>query len=101
MLRLLLDHHISPDVVEAARKHSAGVSVQHVQDLGWQRHPDPVVLGLAHQERLTLVTYDLATIPQYLREFAERQQPHSGVVLVDGPPLPARNRGGIGRALAK
>jgi len=101
MLRLLLDHHITPDVIEVTRKHSVPIHIEHVQDRGWQRLPDPELLTEAHRERLTLVTYDLATIPQYLREFAERQQPHSGVVFIDGHTIRASDRSGIGRALRK
>jgi len=101
MLRLLLDHHISPAVADAARKHSEHIAIQHVQQVGWHRLPDPELLTQAHREGLTLVTYDLTTIPQYLREFAEREQPHGGVIFIDGHTIPSDDRGAIGRALAK
>jgi hypothetical protein len=89
MLRLLLDHHISPDVVEAARRQAANLPIQHVQDAGWQRLPDPELLTKAHGGGLTLVPYDVTTIPRYLREFAERGQPHGGVIFVDGHTVPS------------
>lgn len=101
MLRLLLDHHISPDVADAARKHAADIRIQSVQELSWQRLLDPALLSQAHRDGLTLVTYDVTTIPQYLREFAERGQPHGGVVFIDRRTIPANRRGGIGRALAR
>ena len=101
MLRLLLDHHISPDVAAAARRQMASMPIQHVQELGWQRLPDPELLMAAHRESLTLVTYDLRTIPKTLREISELEQPHGGVVFVDGKTIPADDRGAIGRALAR
>ena len=101
MLRLLLDHHISPDVSVVARRHALGISIDSVQGMGWQRLPDPELLARSHQEGWTLVTYDLSTIPRYLREFAERAQPHAGVIFVDGKTIPSHDRGTIGRALAR
>ena len=101
MLRMWLDHHISPAAAAAARQQAANIPIQHVQDRDWQRLPDPELLTQAHREGLTLVTYDLATIPQYLREFAERAQNHGGVVFIDGRTIASDDRGAIGRALAK
>jgi hypothetical protein len=58
-------------------------------------------VGQAYPQGLTLVTYDLTTMPQFLREFAEREQPHAGVIFIDGRTIAASDRGGIGRALAR
>ena len=32
MLQLLLDHHISPDVIVAARRHEPGIRLAHVRE---------------------------------------------------------------------
>ena len=101
MLRLLLDHHISPDAADSARKQAADIPIQNVRDRDWQRLPDPELLTQAHRQGLTLVTYDVATIPHYLREFAERAQNHGGVIFIDGCTIASDDRGAIRRALAK
>jgi hypothetical protein len=101
MLRLLLDHHISPDVISAARRHAAAIHLEHVQHLGWQRLPDPELLTQAHRDGLTLVTYDVTTIPLFLREFAEREQPHGGVIFVDRRTIRPGDRGALGSSIAK
>lgn len=44
---------------------------------------DEVVLREADHQRLTLVTYDLRTIPPLLRNWAEQGLTHSGVILID------------------
>ena len=83
MLRLLLDHHISPAVRPAARRMQPDIVVEHVRDRHWQALPDPELLRLARAEGLTLVTYDQVTIPDFLRQFAQDEEDHAGVIFVD------------------
>jgi hypothetical protein len=60
-----------------------------------------VVLRNAYDERLTLVTYDLQTIPDLLAVWAEDGVPHAGVVLVDGLSISPADFGGLARALIR
>ena len=101
MLHLLLDHHISPDVVLAARHLQRGMSSEHVQSRNWQTLEDPELLRSARAEGLTLVTYDQATMPDFLRDFAQRGEDHAGVVFVDTKTIRPSDIGGLARALAR
>ena len=101
MLRLLLDHHISPVIVVTLQRLEPDVSVSHVRDRRWQALPDPELLRLARGEGLTLVTYDQASIPDFLREFAQNQKDHSGVIFVDTRTFRPSDIGGLARALAR
>lgn len=101
MLRLLLDHHISPDVLAAVHRLQPDVSMGHVRDRQWQALPDPELLRLARPEGLTLVTYDQASIPDFLRQFAEDQEDHAGVIFVDTRTLRPSDIGGLARALVR
>src|SRR5438067_750325 len=101
MLHLLLDHHISPDVVLAARHLQRGMSSEHVQSRNWQTLEDPELLRSARAEGLTLVTYDQATMPDFLRDFAQRAEDHAGVVFVDTKTIRPSDIGGLARALAR
>jgi ABC-type transporter Mla MlaB component len=102
MLRLLTDEHVSPAVAEAARRACPGIRITAIRE--WQHGhllgaPDDTVLHEAHHDGLTLVTFDLRTIPPLLRAWAEQQIDHGGVVLVDGQTIRQADVGGLAAAL--
>ena len=101
MLRLLLDQHISPDVIIAARRLESSIAFEHVQEREWQALPDPQLLRLARADELTLVTYDQASIPDFLRQFAENREDHAGVIFVDTLTIRSADIGGLARALVR
>jgi hypothetical protein len=85
MLRYLLDEQISPVVAEGVLRKDSRICIASVQrwrdgELTGQRDAD--LLSAAATERLTLVTYDLRTIPDLLRAWAELELPHGGVIFV-------------------
>jgi hypothetical protein len=101
MLRLLLDQHMSPGVITAARRLESSILLEHVQDREWQALPDPQLLRLARAEEVTLVTYDQASIPDFLRQFAEEEEGHAGVIFVDTLTIRPSDIGGLARALVR
>ena len=71
MLALLLDEQISPVVAERIRAGNKSILVQSIHR--WRSGtlcgtPDSHVLEAAAEERLTLVTFDLKTIPWIVAE---------------------------------
>ena len=85
-LAYLLDENISPVVAEQIAKKNPDIQVESVYR--WQGglfagQTDDKVLRAATEENLTLVTYDLKTIPPLLTELASDNEPHAGVVFVD------------------
>ena len=102
MLSLLLDEQISPQVVAAVAALNAAVPVVSVYD--WRGGAltgtdDALVLQGAFEDGLTLVTYDLKTIPPVLAEWGASGRPHGGVVFVDGRSIAPSDFGGLARAL--
>lgn len=98
MLRLLLDEHISPAVARAAAQRCRGMDVLPVsawQNGRWLNAPDDVLLHGAREHGLTLVTYDLRTIPVLLRSWADQGLDHGGVVFVDERTIPQNDIGGL------
>ena len=102
MLRLLTDEQISPAVARQATSRCRGVSIAPIRS--WERGhflgaSDELVLQEAHKQRLTLVTFDLRTIPPLLRRWAEQGIDHSGVILVDEQTLAPNDISGLVAAL--
>src|SRR5437870_3624116 len=101
MLSLLIDEHISPVVAEQVQARNPGIiqSVHHWREGNFCGTADALLLLAAHEERLTLLTYDQKTIPPILVEFAATGQSHSGVVFVDQNTIASNDYGGLVRAI--
>ena len=104
MLKLLLDEHISPSVAEGLRRHHRLLTVHFMA--GWEDgeflgRDDAACLEHAAVEGLTLVTYDLRTIPPLLKAWAEEERDHGGVIFIDEKTISPADIGGQVRALSK
>jgi hypothetical protein len=102
MLRLLTDEHISPSVAREVARRCEGIPIIPLRD--WEdghlmSANDEIVLHAAHERGLTLVSFDVRTIPPLLRRWAERGVDHSGVVLVDQKTIRQNDIGGLATAL--
>lgn len=102
MLALLLDEQISPVVARQLAGHQLGLRVETVHR--WRQgellsKPDWLVLQAATDEQLTLVTYDLKTIPPILVEWGGLGISHAGVILIDERTIATDDFGGLIRAL--
>ena len=102
MLRLLTDEQISPAVARQASSRCRGIDIIAIRT--WEggqflSTPDEMILQEAHKQRITLVTFDLRTIPPLLRLWAERGIDHSGVILVDERTFAQHDIGGLTAAL--
>ena len=95
-MKLLFDCHITKAALAALRKTAPGLQAEHLAD--WRsgaflRADDATILAACHTERRVFVTFDQATIPDLLRQWAAEERDHSGVVFADentvAPALPA------------
>jgi hypothetical protein len=103
-LRLLLDEHVSPAIASQLAIHRPELKVTTMPS--WERGaylsaPDDVVLRAAYAAELTLVTYDLRTIPILLKQWSEEETPHGGVIFVDTKTIAPNDLGGLVRALVQ
>lgn len=102
MLSLLLDENISPIVAEEITKKRPEIyiiSIFHWQEGRFLGNGDELILISANEANLTLVTYDLRTIPPLLVEWGEASISHAGVIFIDDKSLPSSNFGLIVRSL--
>lgn len=83
-MRLLLDAHVSGPRVRR-RLEEDGHDVRALdQEPALEGLADEDVLALAAEEERILVTHNIRDFPNILREWAEAQRSHAGVILVYG-----------------
>ena len=102
MLAFLIDEQISHVIMEQLRSKRPDIRIESVQL--WRKadlrgKADELVLAAAHEEGLTLVTYDQKTIPPILMELALREEHHSGVIFLDRNTIASDNVGALVKAL--
>ncbi len=104
MLQILTDEQIDPDVAVAVKKRYRGISVLSLFD--WlDGHfvgaSDEEVLREAARQGMTLLSFDLKTIPPLLRAWGERGVDHGGVIFVDSKSFAQNDISGISKALVE
>ncbi len=102
MLAYLLDENISYVVAEQLLRKGIGLRVESVyrwRGGAFVGQSDGRLLRAAAEEGLTLVTYDLKTIPPLLSELAADGEAHAGVLFVDDASIRNQDFGGLVRAL--
>jgi hypothetical protein len=104
MLKLLLDEQVSPAVAEGLRLKCPKLKVAGLAEWEGGRFlglSDEAILEETASEKMTLVTYDLRTIPPLLKTWMEAGHSHAGVIFVDHRTIPSSDFGGLIRALQK
>jgi hypothetical protein len=102
MLRLLLDEHLTPEIAEQVRAHNPNipiVSIHHWRGGVYRGQPDELILEAAHEERLTLVTYDQRTIPPLVEWWGAEGRSHSGLIMVSEKSILSNHLGALVRSL--
>lgn len=102
MLTFLLDEHLPSALIGLLKKAEPELSVETVHS--WREgrllnQPDERILREARQAEMTLVTFDVNTVPATLREMAERDETHFGVVLISSRTFPQNDYQGLVQAL--
>jgi hypothetical protein len=97
---LLLDAQFSQAVSRPLRADGIDVlTLDEWHDGAFRHASDEQIVEAAAAESRTLVTYDIHTIPDLLRERAERGRSHGGVVYVNDRTIRQGDFGGQIRAL--
>jgi hypothetical protein len=102
MLKLLLDEHISPGIAASLRRRDRKIvvfSMAEWEDGNFLGQEDAACLRQAAVQKLTLVTYDLRTIPPLLKDWAEAGRQHAGVIFVDEKTVSQTDIGGLVQSL--
>lgn len=102
MLQILTDEQIDPNVAVATKRRRREISIVSLFD--WlDGHfvgaSDEELLREAARQAMTLLTFDLKTIPPLLRAWGERGIDHGGVIFVDHKSFAQNDTSGISKAL--
>jgi len=107
MLKPLLDEHISPSVARGLRRGDRSnarwitvFAMRDWEDGSFLGQDDAACMTEAAAQELTLVTYDVRTIPPLLKDWAEAGRGHGGVIFVDYKSITPSDIGGLVGALA-
>jgi predicted nuclease of predicted toxin-antitoxin system len=103
-MKLLLDEHVPRAVAVGLRRRFPEIAVYAITD--WEKgrlrgKPDGEVLMAAIAGGLTLVTYDLRTIPMLLTEWGLEGRDHCGVIFCDARTIPQYAVGRLVKQIAK
>lgn len=103
MLSFLLDAHISPDTCKQLQIKYPSVPIHTLQT--WQqgtylKASDEIILNAAYPHSLTLVTYDLRTIPRLLKVRSIQNKPHAGIVFINAKTVASNDIGRLVESLA-
>ena len=79
--RLLADADLNVAIVAGVVRRNIEIDFKRAEDVPLEGLKDPVVLGVAAQERRVLVSHDVSTIPSHLWEFV-RERSSPGVILI-------------------
>lgn len=104
MLQILTDEQIDPEIAIAAKKRCRGtsiISLHHWCNGHFVGASDEEVLREAARQEMTLLTFDLKTVPPLLRVWGERGVDHGGVIFVDSRSFAQNDIGGISKALVQ
>lgn len=103
-LSFLLDEHLPPAIEQVARTMGAVFAVRSlvaVEQGQLRGLPDDLVLQYCREHGHILVTADLATIPTTLREWADRQVDHAGVIFLSQKTMPTHDAVRLAKALLR
>lgn len=101
-LTLLLDEHVWPPLASRLREALPGAQVESLHHwMGGRllQQSDELILLEAHRAGMTLLTFDLATIPPLLAEKIALGEEHGGVIFVSTKSFSRNDHGGWLRAL--
>lgn len=102
MLRFLLDQHVSTRVALQLNKRLRSLVAYDLSSWNEGRFygaHDDEILTAAHQSSLTLVSFDVSTIPNILSDWTVTGRSHSGVVFISHRTMMSSNVGAMVLAL--
>jgi hypothetical protein len=100
-LKLLLDEHISESVADALRRRFPALDVQSIYQTSLKGLADPPLLEVLDQEKRTLVTRDVNSVPLHVRRRLAENKTHAGVIYIDSRRLFQKDVRGLIHRLKK
>lgn len=90
MLRYAADENLNNDIVRGLRRLSPGLDIVRLQDEGLTGKPDPEVLDWCASKLRLLLTHDVNTMPQHLKDWLQQGKSGVGVLIIKQTDSPRR-----------
>ncbi len=81
-MRLLTDEHFPAEIAQAVRREMPKIDIQSIHETNLAGLLDQPLLGALDLEHRTLMTRDVNSIPDFLRERLREGKTHGGVIYV-------------------
>jgi hypothetical protein len=101
---LLLDEHLSPKIATGLQRMGIAITVHSMNEWNGGRflgRTDHECLAEAARQGLTLVTYDVRSIPRFLKGWRDQGLSHAGVIYVDQRTIRSGDIGALVQGLAR
>jgi len=101
-VRLLLDAHIHPQLAGLLR--GRGIDAESAiewREGGLASAPDLELLAVAREDRRTLVTFDVGSVPALIRQLTEAGVEHAGVLFISTKTYMPEQIGPLAEALVR
>ena len=97
-MKLLLDEMLSGEIAaQLNRRKIDTVAVQEQEEL--RQLEDPAVFAAAQEQQRAVVTYSLGDFMAIFNDYAQHQQEHHGLVLLNSSRFPQRQPATIGQII--
>lgn len=100
-LKLLLDEHIAVEVAAALARRFPSLDVKSIFETPLRGLADPPLLEILDQEKRTLATRDVNSIPAHVQRRLVQNKTHGGVIYVDSRRLLQKDVRGLIRRLGE
>ena len=83
-MKLLADEHFPAEIAQAIRRQIPGLDVQSIHETNLAGLLDQPLLAVLDLQKRTLLTRDVNSIPDFLKERLREGKTHGGVIYVSG-----------------
>lgn len=81
-MKIILDEHFPQEVSQAVRREFPAFNIESIHSLKWEGLLDPALLEILDQNKTTILTRDVNTIPQFISSRLAEGKTHGGVIYV-------------------
>ena len=83
-MKILADEHFPVETAQAVRRQAPGLDIESIHETNRGGSLDPALLEILDAQQRTLLTRDVNSIPDFLKDRLAEGKTHGGVLYVGG-----------------